>query len=314
MLNVHFGFNLLFGRSEKDRDHDNVPDRVDACPDIPGLVSLHGCPDKDGDGIADKDDACPFEPGPAAAKGCPDKDGDGIPDKDDTCPDVAGLAVFNGCPDTDGDSIPDNKDDCPAIAGLAQFNGCPDSDGDGVQDTQDRCPTIPGLPQLNGCPDTDGDGVSDPSDNCPLVPGPASNHGCPVVEKIETPKEPARVQLTTEEQEVINKVFHNLEFETGKGIILQSSYAALDELLNLLKRKPTFKLLIDGHTDNVGGKAYNQKLSEARANAVKIYLTDNGIVESRIIAKGYGMMKPVFSNQTDAGRQKNRRVEFTIME
>lgn len=313
-LNVHFGFNLLFGRSEKDRDHDNVPDRVDACPDIPGLVSLHGCPDKDGDGIADKDDACPFEPGPAAAKGCPDKDSDGIPDKDDTCPDVAGLAVFNGCPDTDGDSIPDNKDDCPAIAGLAQFNGCPDSDGDGVQDTQDRCPTIPGLPQLNGCPDTDGDGVSDPSDNCPLVPGPASNHGCPVVEKIETPKEPARVQLTTEEQEVINKVFHNLEFETGKGIILQSSYAALDELLNLLKRKPTFKLLIDGHTDNVGGKAYNQKLSEARANAVKIYLTDNGIVESRIIAKGYGMMKPVFSNQTDAGRQKNRRVEFTIME
>ena len=313
-LNIHFGFNLLFGRSEKDRDHDKVPDKVDACPDIPGLVSLHGCPDKDGDGIADKDDACPFEAGTVAAKGCPDKDGDGIPDKDDECPDVAGLAIFNGCPDTDGDSIPDSKDDCPTIAGLAQFNGCPDTDGDGVMDTKDQCPTIAGLVQLNGCPDSDSDGVIDQEDNCPQVAGSPANHGCPVVEKIETPKEPAMVQLTVEEQEVINKVFLNLEFETGKGVILQGSYSALDELLNLLKRKPTFKLLIDGHTDNVGGKAFNQKLSEARAEAVKTYLTDKGIVDSRIIAKGYGMTKPVYTNANAEGRQKNRRVEFTIME
>ena len=73
-------------------------------------------------------------------------------------------------------------------------------------------------------------------------------------------------------------------------------------------------MLVDGHTDNVGGKAFNQKLSQGRADAVKKYLSDKGIDESRIIAKGYGDTKPVVSNATAQGKQKNRRVEFTIME
>ncbi len=313
-FNVHFGINLIFGRPLRDRDHDKVPDKTDACPEIPGLISLNGCPDKDGDGIADKDDGCPDVPGPALTKGCPDKDADGIADNVDECPDVAGLVAFNGCPDTDGDSIPDNKDNCPTDAGLIQFNGCPDTDGDGIANPLDSCPTVPGPMQFNGCPDTDSDGIIDIQDSCPFVAGPVSNKGCPVIEKIELPKEPAVVLLTKEEQEIINKVFKNLEFETGKAVIRESSFESLDELTSLLKRKTTFKLLIDGHTDNVGGKDYNLKLSQSRADAVKKYLTDKGIDSARITAKGYGMTKPIDSNKTPEGRQKNRRVEFTIME
>jgi outer membrane protein OmpA-like peptidoglycan-associated protein len=313
-FNVHFGINLIFGRPLRDRDHDKVPDKTDLCPEIFGLVALNGCPDKDGDGIADKDDACPDDPGPAVTHGCPDRDGDGIADKDDECPDIAGLLTFNGCPDTDADGISDIQDSCPTVAGLIQFHGCPDIDNDGIPDKDDACPDVPGLAQFAGCPDTDGDSIPDSKDDCPFVAGPVSNKGCPVIEKIEMPKEPAKVQLTAEEQEVINKVFKNLEFETGKAVIRPSSYPALDELTNLLKKKPTFKLLIDGHTDNVGAKAYNQKLSQGRADAVKKYLTEKGIDAGRITAKGYGMTKPITTNNTPEGRQKNRRVEFTIME
>ena len=313
-LNVHFGINFIFGRKEKDSDHDKVPDKVDACPDVPGLASLHGCPDRDKDGITDHDDECPDQAGPAKTKGCPDKDDDGIADKDDECPDVVGVAIFNGCPDTDGDSIPDIKDACPDFAGLKQFKGCPDTDGDGIPLPDDKCPDTDGLAKFHGCPDTDNDGVTDKEDKCPQVFGTVANHGCPVVDKIEAPKEPVKVLLTQEEQQVINKVFHNLEFENGKTTMTTNSYSALDELTTLLKRKPSFKLLIDGHTDNIGGRAFNQNLSQGRADVVKKYLTDQGIEESRIIAKGYGMSMPIVSNVTEAGKQKNRRVEFTIME
>src|SRR2546428_541669 len=136
-----------------------------------------------------------------------------------------------------------------------------------------------------GCADTDGDGLIDKNDSCRLVAGPISNHGCPVVVKH---AEPVKVELTKEEEEVINKVFKNLEFETAKATIRESSFPSLNELAQLLVKKPNFKLLIDGHTDNVGGAAYNMKLSQNRANSVKTYLVNKGIDASRITAKGYG--------------------------
>jgi OOP family OmpA-OmpF porin len=72
-------------------------------------------------------------------------------------------------------------------------------------------------------------------------------------------------------------------------------------------------VVIEGHTDNTGKKAYNQKLSEKRANSVKSYLTKQfGTEESRLTAKGYGMSKPIDSNKTKAGRQNNRRVEAAV--
>jgi outer membrane protein OmpA-like peptidoglycan-associated protein len=271
-------------------------------------------PDKDGDGVSNKRDACPDVPGLLAFDGCPDRDGDGIQDSQDDCPDVKGLVKFKGCPDRDGDDVEDRVDQCPDVAGLVEFNGCPDTDHDGIIDSLDACPRDSGLAIYKGCPDTDGDSIPDVEDECPLIAGPASNKGCPIIEKAPEPKAPVVIALTKEEEEIINKVFRNLEFETGKSVIRSSSFASLDELAELLKRKTTYKLNIDGHTDNVGGKTYNQKLSDSRANAVKKYLTDKGIDASRINAKGYGLTKPVASNKTPEGRQRNRRVEFTILE
>ncbi len=285
---VHFGFNLIFGRPMKDRDRDKVRDKKDACPDIPGLLKFDGCPDKDGDDV---------------------------PDKDDKCPEIAGLKYLLGCPDSDGDGIPNQEDKCPTDSGLVVFSGCPDTDMDSIPDPQDSCITEKGLLSNNGCPDTDEDGLIDKLDSCVLVPGPKSNNGCPVIEKVEIkPSIPVKVQLSKEDQEIINKVFSNLEFESGKAVIRSTSYTSLEELVKLLNRKPSFRILIEGHTDNVGSAQLNMRLSLNRADAVKKYLSDKGIDSARIIAKGYGFTQPVAPNTTPQGRQKNRRVEFTILE
>lgn len=113
--------------------------------------------DKDGDGVLDANDACPDVPGLASLNGCPDTDKDGIADKDDKCPNVFGVARYGGCPvpDTDKDGINDEEDKCPTVAGVARYNGCPvpDTDKDGVNDEEDKCPTVAGVASNAGCPE-----------------------------------------------------------------------------------------------------------------------------------------------------------------
>ena len=239
--------------------------------------------DSDGDGVLDVIDDCPYAAGPSENKGCPwpDVDKDSIPDKDDACPSNAGLKVNMGCPDTDGDGLFDNVDSCINTAGPLENKGCPWAD-------------------------TDGDGIFDKDDKCPNVAGALDNNGCPAI--------PQKVELTVEEQEVINKVFSNLNFESGKSVISASSFESLKLLNDLLVKKPSFKLLIEGHTDNAGKAATNFKLSQSRADAVKKYFVDNGVDAARVTAKGYGPSKPIADNKTAAGKAKNRRVEFTILE
>lgn len=169
---------VLYGHP-KDSDGDEVSDKMDLCPEVPGVWAFRGCPDTDGDGIPDAEDECPDVPGLAEHKGCPDTDGDGIPDHLDDCPDVAGVPHFKGCPDTDGDGIPDSEDECPEVPGLPEHKGCPDKDGDGIPDHLDKCPELPGPVEFSGCPDSDGDGIPDHLDKCPNTPGPAENDGCP---------------------------------------------------------------------------------------------------------------------------------------
>jgi len=285
-----------------DTDGDGVPDKDDRCPEVAGPEEFRGCPDSDGDGIPDIDDECPLEPGLPQFKGCPDRDGDGIPDKDDLCPDLPGPAFSRGCPDSDGDGVYDDKDKCPDVPGLPELDGCPyaDTDGDGVRDIDDKCPDIPGPVENDGCPytDTDGDGVIDLEDKCPNTPGPKENFGCPVVEK--------------EVVEVLKMAFDNLEFASGKATILPGSFDGLNRLVEQLKKRPDFLLLIEGHTDNVGSRTANVNLSRNRANAVKAYLVKAGISAERITAKWYGPDKPIATNDTEEGRQRNRRVEMTI--
>lgn len=284
-----------------DRDGDGITDDEDKCPDNPGPKELNGCPDTDGDGVMDIEDDCVNEKGLAQFKGCPDRDGDGVEDKKDECPDTPGVAEFNGCPDRDGDGVPDRADLCPDVAGPKEHLGCPDTDGDGMYDNEDQCVTVSGPKENMGCPwpDTDGDGVLDKDDQCPKTPGPADNRGCPRLEKKE---------LAT-----IKYAFDNLEFETGKAVIRSSSYSSLNALAKLLIEKPTYGLRIDGHTDNVGTADKNLELSLQRANAVKTYLIDKGVAAGKLETNGYGLTKPVATNDTKEGRQKNRRVEMTVV-
>jgi OOP family OmpA-OmpF porin len=300
-------------------------------PDFRGVLSLAYTPepqrDRDHDGILDKDDACPDVPGvpdPDPKKnGCPkplDRDGDGIPDVDDACPDVPGVASpdpkKNGCPippDRDHDGIPDAEDACPDVPGVAdpdpKKNGCPpDRDGDGIPDAEDACPDVPGVrtddPKTNGCPlDSDGDGIPDSEDACPFEKGPRDpdpkKNGCP------------RVHVT--EAEVV--ILEQVQFDTGKATIKHASDGLLDEVAGVLKGHPELlKLEVQGHTDSRGSRPMNKRLSQDRADAVMKALFGRGIEKKRLTAKGYGPDVPIGDNNTDEGRQKNRRVQFTIVE
>ncbi len=293
----------VFNKHPKDNDVDNVSNKIDECIDLPGVWEFKGCPDSDGDGIKDVNDDCPTVAGLAEFKGCPDTDGDKIIDKEDMCPEVPGLLEFEGCPDTDKDGLFDYLDQCPEIAGPEENRGCPwpDTDGDGLKDREDDCPNNPGPKSNNGCPyaDTDGDGVLDKDDDCVNTPGPKSNNGCPVIEE--------------EEQEILNTAFENLEFQSGKDIIKEVSFPSLEELANLLIKKSEWKLSIAGHTDNVGSEKNNLILSKKRAESVALYLNQRGVQLERLIVQYFGEEKPVDTNDTEEGRQKNRRVEMTII-
>lgn len=265
-----------------------------------GIAIKFGGTDTDGDGVFDKDDACPDVAGLKAFNGCPDTDGDGIEDSKDTCPNEAGTAEFNGCPDTDGDGVADNEDKCPTVAGLKSLNGCPDADGDGVTDADDKCPSIAGPAANQGCPypDTDGDGVLDKDDKCPKVKGTVANAGCP--------------EVTEAVQTQLNSYAKTILFDTGKSTIKAQSAAVLADIIAILKEYPTSKFTVEGHTDSIGSETSNQKLSESRANAVKDYLTSNGINGTRLSSIGYGEAKPIESNMYRAGRANNRRVEINL--
>jgi OmpA-OmpF porin, OOP family len=102
---------------------------------------------------------------------------------------------------------------------------------------------------------------------------------------------------------------YGILFDTGKATLQPASDGPLNQVLQMLQ-DDSLKVLIEGHTDNVGAPAANQTLSEKRAQAVRDWLTAKGIAADRLTAKGYGASKPVADNTTDEGRAKNRRVEL----
>ncbi len=234
----------------------------------------------------------------------PDTDGDGILDNVDKCPTVPGLAKYEGCPvpDTDKDGINDEQDKCPDVPGLAKYEGCPipDTDKDGINDEEDKCPTEAGVARYQGCPvpDTDKDGLNDEEDKCPNLAGPRENQGCPVISE--------------EVRKRVDYAASNILFVTGSARLQSKSNKGLNEVAQIMNENPEMQLSIDGHTDNVGNDASNQKLSEARAASVKAYLISKGVDESRVTSAGHGETMPVADNKTAAGRQKNRRVELKL--
>ena len=309
------GLIFSFG-GKKDSDGDGVPDRLDKCPNTPKgtTVDKNGCPiDTDGDGVADYLDKCPATPQGAAVDkdGCPlDSDGDGVPDYLDKCPlTPKGASVdTDGCPlDSDGDGVFDYLDKCPNTpkGTSVDKNGCPlDSDGDGVYDYLDKCPNTPkgAAVDKNGCPlDSDGDGVYDYLDKCPNTPRgvKVDNNGCP--------------EIKAETKKIFEQALTGIQFESGKDVIKKSSFSILNQVVQVMKDNPDYKLEINGHTDDQGKADMNMDLSQKRAEAVKKYLSDKGIDKNRMFAKGYGQTIPIADNKTAEGRSKNRRVEFKVV-
>ncbi|MBR9919357.1 MAG: OmpA family protein [Bacteroidetes bacterium] len=315
------------GCPSRDSDGDGILDAQDACPDVAGPLVLEGCPDTDGDGIIDKNDECPETPGSAQANGCPyiDSDGDGIVDAKDNCPYQAGSTQTGGCPDADGDGVVDSADQCPNQAGPAERGGCPflDSDGDGVEDKNDECPGQAGSLATAGCPDTDQDGVADRYDSCPQVPGPYN--GCPDTDgdgvddsKDSCPNTPGAVtnygcpEIKPEEKVIIENAAQAVKFEVGKATLKAESYAILDQVATILLRYPDYKVRVEGHTDNTGRTSNNKELSQERAKSCYEYLAAKGVTRERMQFLGLGEEKPIATNDTEDGRELNRRVEFVV--
>ncbi|WP_437680419.1 OmpA family protein [Sorangium sp. So ce131] len=220
-----------------------------------------------------------------------DADGDGYPDVIDLCPE-----------DPEDGKQPKPSDGCPDM---------PDRDGDGIPDVVDKCPDDPedkdGIDDRDGCPeeDADQDGIPDAVDKCPKEPGQV------VVDDPEKNGCPYYIRRITGSAEI--EIMKQVEFEFDSSRILPQSYPILDEVVRLLKANPEIKLLsIEGHTDNQGTADYNDRLAQARATAVRFYLINNGIQSERLTSAGFGARRPLVSNDTPEGRQRNRRVEFHI--
>jgi outer membrane protein OmpA-like peptidoglycan-associated protein/opacity protein-like surface antigen len=249
-----------------------------------------------------------------------DTDGDGILNKVDKCPKLAedkdGFQDEDGCPDldNDGDGIPDIKDKCPNQAedmdGFQDEDGCPDldNDGDGIPDIKDKCPNqaedMDGFQDEDGCPDldNDGDGIPDVKDQCPNQPetvnGFEDEDGCP----------------DTKPEVVIQKdapmVLEGITFRTGSAQLTPGAKLVLDKVVQTLSDYPKMMVEVSGHTDNVGKRLGNMRLSQRRAESVKAYMVSRGITTDRIKTAGYGPDKPVVPNTDAEGRAKNRRIEF----
>ena len=164
--------------------------------------------------------------------------------------------------------------------------------------------------------DTDNDGVSDYFDKCPGTPIGVKVDGAGCALPVPVKDTLMRVYnntyvITEEDKKIASDAVRNLEFDFAKSTIRAKSLPYLNRVAELLTKKG-ISLKLGGHTDAIGSDAANMKLSKDRAESVKSYLVSQGASSSKIEAVGYGESQPIASNKTNAGRQKNRRVEFTL--
>ncbi len=214
--------------------------------------------------------------------------------------------------DSDGDGVFDAADLCPSTPpGTAvDANGCPaaaiDSDHDGVVDTIDQCPNTPAgvvvdatgcapavAPAIVGNLDEDGDGVPNALDQCPGTPKSfkVDATGCLIEQTV---------------------ALQSINFEFGADQLTAGAKTVLDSIAGSLLAQTAVKIVVTGHTDALGPQSYNLALSQRRAKTVMAYLLSKGVDAARVAPDGEGEFSPIASNDTEAGRAQNRRVEFKI--
>ncbi len=158
---------------------------------------------------------------------------------------------------------------------------------------------VPVPAPVISCPDRDADGIPDAIDRCPDVAGPMESGGCPAYQKIIVKKDKLELK-------------EKLYFAWDQATLEAASFPILDEVVLALKDNPTFRVQVEGHTDSSGPNDHNQTLSEQRARAVLDYVTSHGIASDRMTSKGFASSVPIDTNDTVAGRENNRRVEFVV--
>ena len=237
--------------------------------------------DTDGDGISDGDEVRRYNTSPLKA----DSDADGIKDGEE-------ILTYKADPnkaDTDGDGLKDGDE-------VVTYNTDPlkaDTDGDGLTDGDEvnRQKTNP----LKA--DTDAGTVNDGKE--------IANRTNPLDPSDDIPK---KKEIKAEVGKAL--VLEGVIFKSGSAEISPESAEILDQAYNTLAQNPEIEVEINGYTDNTGSRQPNMKLSQARADAVKAFLVENGIEAKRIVTKGFGPDHPVGDNATTEGRRKNRRIEF----
>jgi len=188
----------------------------------------------------------------------------------------------------------------PPPGALLDQNGCAyDTDGDGVYDGIDLCRNTPEGVTVDrvGCPlDSDNDAVADYLDLCPGTPKGVivDQDGCPL---------PGENLLS----------LTGVNFAFDKATLTPEAKEILEEAVTLLKETDDIvEVRVEGHTDSIGSEAYNQELSQRRAESVVDYLTSRGVSGSNLLPVGLGENFPVANNDTEAGRAANRRVDFVV--
>ena len=147
--------------------------------------------------------------------------------------------------------------------------------------------------------DSDGDGIKNHIDKCPFEFGVIENSGCPFISN----------KLT----EQVVRIANEINFVTNQAVLLTSSKTKLNELITILVENPDFKVIVSGHTDDVGTEESNFILSERRALSVEEYLMEKGIAKGRITVLAFGEQQLKQNDFTDDARAKNRRVEIKLI-
>lgn len=130
-----------------------------------------------------------------------------------------------------------------------------------------------------------------------------------------TPPAPVAEQPRVEVREDKIEIHEKIQFDYDQATIKTASYGLMREITNVITNNPQLKRIqIEGHASSEGSASHNKKLSDARAKAVMKWLTDNGVEADRLTAIGFGIERPIADNETETGREQNRRVEFMILE
>lgn len=313
--NASIGLSFVTGSGNTDKDMDGLIRKIEK-----EIGTDPSNPDTDGDGLNDGDEFNIYKSNPLSA----DTDGDGLKDGDE----VSKYKTNPTLPDSDADGLNDGQE-----VNLYKTNPAKaDTDGDGLNDGDEilKHKTDPLKADTDGEGLNDGDEVNkyktDPirtdSDSDGLFDGEEvlkyktnplkkdSDDGT-----VDDLTELTRGTNPLDPNDDIVKigvpiVLEGVTFETNKADITPESMQVLRGALKTLTTYPEIHVEISGHTDNVGSKKSNTKLSQKRADSVRNWLIERGIDPTRIIAKGYGPDQPIVPNDSPENKRKNRRIEF----